>query len=250
MSICELLKEYADQSYALSAALPQFHEDGKCTIDITGIRHNDSEDTDDVVYLTIESTDCASWTVTSTEKETNVTMFASPVGDYYIVTSQVGMLGMASETQDYGNIRLTKGYYGTVLCTTELVTRNIDVQWSEDGAYAVISHGISGYGRNVDLVDVTREAFLDLPGSLEVKKAVPEDQVSAETFSNYYEYVFTVKELPTAESEQITVTFFFSHPTSTDGVLGSYVYDLREAKIVSAEAAVVSKAGIPDELYP
>ena len=62
MNICELLKEYTDQYYNLAANPPQFCEDGRCTIDINGsLRDNPT----DFLSLTIESTDCEKWTITS-----------------------------------------------------------------------------------------------------------------------------------------------------------------------------------------
>ena len=66
INICDLLQEYADQHYILQATPPQFHEDGKCTIEIKGTLPDNPAD---CVYVTIESTDCETWNITHAETE-------------------------------------------------------------------------------------------------------------------------------------------------------------------------------------
>ncbi len=66
MNICDLLQEYADQHYMLQANPPQFHEDGRCTIEIKGTLPDNPTD---CVYVTIESTDCETWKISHAETE-------------------------------------------------------------------------------------------------------------------------------------------------------------------------------------
>ena len=66
MNICDLLQEYANQHYMLQANPPQFHEDGKCTIEIKGTLPDNPAD---CVYVTIESTDCETWKISHAETE-------------------------------------------------------------------------------------------------------------------------------------------------------------------------------------
>ena len=104
-----------------------------------------------------------------------------------------------------------------VLYEGKKMYRNIDVTWDAQRGYAVISHGICGYSRDVDIIDIQGSVLLELPEERDIR-ALAAAETGKENVDDYFRYVTRF----TGFSEnQAEFRFAFSHPFFTTGYRGN-----------------------------
>ena len=79
--------------------------------------------------------------------------FSSPDGKY-ILRAFDENTNTPAELTDYSLIVISDAETGKVLYEGKKMYRNIDVTWDAQRGYAVISHGICGYSRDVDIINI------------------------------------------------------------------------------------------------
>ncbi len=180
-------------------------------------------------------------------------MLPSPDEKYKIIATRAGFSMLANEYQEYNDIRLLNcltGLTEEILECSDICVRNIDVEWSSDSQYAAISFGMTGYNRDIIIVDVKNKKFHKLPTIDEIKHTVSDEDPSVNNLESYYRYVIDIDDWLINDNEIIQFVFALSDPNDSNAVIGYFTYDLIENKILNIEAKKDSVNHIPSKLFP
>ena len=182
-------------------------------------------------------------------------VFPSPDEKYSIITARKDYSILADVFQDYDNIRLLNcltGLTEEIFDRSDICIRNIYVEWSSDSQYAAISFGFTGYSRDIIVADVKNKKFHILPSIDEIKRIISDENLSVDYdyLESSYKYIFFLDDWLDSEEDYIQITFTFTNPNFSEAIIGQYLYDLAENKILSIDAKNESIVNIPVQLVP
>ena len=103
------------------------------------------------------------------------------------------------------------------------IYRNIDVTWDAQRGYAVISHGICGYSRDVDIIDIQGSVLLELPEERDIRALCMPLRPGRSNVDDYFRYVI---EFTGFSENQAEFRFAFSHPVFHDRIWGCFTFDI------------------------
>ncbi|MCL2159355.1 MAG: hypothetical protein FWH48_08110 [Oscillospiraceae bacterium] len=167
-------------------------------------------------------------------------VFLSPDGKYAVKASLVlSYFFWPQEIRHYDDIKIIECSTGSVIAASDIVTRNIEVEWSPDNRYAALSHGISGYFRETAIIDVPGADFIFLPDAQEVKQLIAEKATPEQIdLLNYLErYIFVLEKWVAGDEAKIAIAFSFTAHAFRKVLLGRYIYDLSKKEVTSIEVA-------------
>ena len=133
------------------AALPYLNE----------IKDHDMESSNDRWFVAV----MAAFAIAPNDQDKT---FSSPDGKY-ILRAFDENTNTPAELTDYSLIVISDAETGKVLYEGKKMYRNIDVTWDAQRGYAVISHGICGYSRDVDIIDIQGSVPLELPEERDIR---------------------------------------------------------------------------------
>ena len=168
--------------------------------------------------------------------------FFSPDGKY-ILKAFDNNTDTPTEIMDYNLIVISDATTETSLYISQKTYRNICVAWDTKCGYVMISHGISGYFRDVDIIDIQNSVLLDLPEVNDIRMLLATKAVK-ENVGEYDKYVIQLTDV----SDNIAkFRFAFSNPNFPDQISGRYSYDIERSVIT--DFYVVSE-NISDWMIP
>ena len=188
--------------------------------------HNDMESSNDRWFVAV----MAAFAVAPNDQDKT---FSSPDGKY-ILRAFDENTNTPAELTDYSLIVISDAETGKVLYESKKMYRNIDVTWDAQRGYAVISHGICGYSRDVDIIDIQGSVLLELPEERDIR-ALAAAETGKENVDDYFRYVI---EFTGFSENQAEFRFAFSHPVFHDRISGQYSFDIEENVITGFQATI------------
>lgn len=188
--------------------------------------HNDMESSNDRWFVAV----MAAFAIAPNDQDKT---FSSPDGKY-ILRAFDENTNTPAELTDYSLIVISDAETGKVLYEGKKMYRNIDVTWDAQRGYAVISHGICGYSRDVDIIDIQGSVLLELPEERDIR-ALAAAETGKENVDDYFRYVI---EFTGFSENQAEFRFAFSHPIFHDRISGQYSFDIEENVITGFQATI------------
>lgn len=188
--------------------------------------HNDMESSNDRWFVAV----MAAFAIAPNDQDKT---FSSPDGKY-ILRAFDENTNTPAELTDYSLIVISDAETGKILYEGKKMYRNIDVTWDAQRGYAVISHGICGYSRDVDIIDIQGSVLLELPEERDIR-ALAAAETGKENVDDYFRYVI---EFTGFSENQAEFRFAFSHPVFHDRISGQYSFDIEENVITGFQGTI------------